>query len=137
MAVGKNKLERAITIAVDDSGASARDLSGDLVPGSLGAIGQDYEFIDLTGVSNAHHNGLVGWWSAPITAKFFMNDAATTGAFTVCKGNQGGTGTITVSYGASLSFHSMLVSSIGMNFCGFCRWICNTKHAATRSVDSC
>ena len=100
MAAGKNKAERWFTISWDDSGTTARDLSGDLVPGSVGGGGLTYDEVDLTGVSEAVKNFLAGHAESEITAQFHMNDTATTGASTVLNGSAGGTGTLTLAWGA-------------------------------------
>ena len=100
MAAGKNKAERWFTINWDDSGTTARDLSGDLVPGSVGGGGLTYDEVDLTGVSEAVKNFLAGHAESEITAQFHMNDTATTGASTVLNGSAGGTGTLTLAWGA-------------------------------------
>ncbi|MCY1447354.1 hypothetical protein D9M71_639700 [compost metagenome] len=43
----------------------------------------------------------------------------------------------TVSKGESASRHTMLVSSMGMYWLTFWRWICKAKQDGVRSVDSC
>jgi len=96
---GKNKIERWFTISVDDSGGTARDLSGDLVPGSIGGGGLVYDEADMTGVSEAVYNFLAGHATSEITASFHMNDTATTGATTVLNGVDGTVVTITLAWG--------------------------------------
>lgn len=98
---GKNKIEKGIRVLFDDSGATARDLSGDLVLGSLSGPGLSYEEAELTGVSDAVRNYLAGHATSEVTARFYVNDTASTGAYTVLTGNQGGTGTLTVQFGSS------------------------------------
>lgn len=98
MAAGKNKIERGFRLSWDDSGTTARDLSGDLVPGSV-SIGDEYEEADMTGVSEGLRNYLAGHRDVEITARFHMNDTATTGASTVLNGQNGGTGTLTLQWG--------------------------------------
>jgi hypothetical protein len=98
---GKNKVEKGIRVWVDDSGGTRRDLSGDLVPGSLSGPGLSYDAAELTGVSNAVKNFLAGHASTNIACQFHLNDTADTGAYTVITGNQGGTGTITVEFGSA------------------------------------
>jgi len=96
---GKNKVERSFRIYWDDSGGSPRDLSGDLVPGSIGGGGLVYDEADMTGVSDGVKNYLTGHPTSDITGRFHMNDTATTGASTVLNGQDGDTGTITMEWG--------------------------------------
>lgn len=96
---GKNKAERWVMIQWDDSGGTARDLSGDLVPGSLSGGGLKFDEVDLTGVSEAVYNYLAGHAASEISAQFHMNDTATTGATTVLNSNDGSTGTLTIAWG--------------------------------------
>ena len=100
MAVGKNKIERWMTINFDDSGGVARDLSSALVPGTINGIGQIFDEAELTGVSEAHKNFMAGHWSSEITAQFYVDDTASTGAFTVLIGQAGSDGTLTIALGA-------------------------------------
>ena len=103
MAAGKNKAERWFTIYWDDAGTgsgTARDLTGDLVPGSVSGGGLTFDEVDLTGVSNAVYNYLSGHAKSEISAQFHMNNTATTGATTVLIGSDGGTGTLTLTWGA-------------------------------------
>lgn len=96
---GKNHIERSFRIYVDDSGATARDLSGDLIPGTIQGGGVVLDEVDMTGVSDTIKRALGGYGDSPITARFHMNDTATTGAFTVLKGREGDSGTVTLQYG--------------------------------------
>lgn len=96
---GKDKVERSFRLYFDDSGSAARDLSGDLVPGSC-ALNLGQEQVELTGVSDTVKNALAGHKEAPVVAKFFMNDTATTGSHTVLKGVEGSGGTLTLQWGA-------------------------------------
>jgi hypothetical protein len=98
---GKNKIERGFRILVDNSAGSAQDLSGDLVPGSCKGGGVVLDEIEMTGVSNTVKNYLGGFGDAPIDAQFYMNDTATTGAFTVLKGITGLVGTVTLQWGSN------------------------------------
>ncbi len=98
MATGKNKVEKGFRLWWDDSGSTARDLSGDLVPGSV-SIGDEYEEADMTGVSEGLRNFLAGHQDVEITGRFHMNDTATTGASTVLNAQNGGTGTLTLQWG--------------------------------------
>lgn len=98
---GKNHIERSFRLLFDDSGASARDLSGDLVPGSVSGGGLTYDEADMTGVSEAVRNFLAGHADSEISARFHLNDTATTGAYTVLTGQQGSAGTLTLQWGQS------------------------------------
>lgn len=98
---GKNKIETGFRILVDDSGGVARDLSADLVPGSIQGGGATLDEVDMTGVSNTIKNALSGHGASPVTARFYMNDTATTGAFTVLNGRSGTSGTLTLQFGSA------------------------------------
>ncbi len=100
MTLGKNKIERWIRFWFDDTVPTARDLSTDLVPGTLNGLGQIFDEVELTGVNEAHKNFMAGHWSSEITAQFYLNDTADTGAHTVLKAQAGKDGTITVQFGA-------------------------------------
>lgn len=95
----KDILEHYMTIDVDDSGGTPRDLTISLVPGSFTGGGITFNPVNMTGVSQTVENFLAGRGTAEITAQFFLDDTATTGSHTVLSGNDGGTGTITVQYG--------------------------------------
>ncbi len=97
---GKNKVEKGFRIQVDDSGGAARDLSGDLVIGSLSGGGIIFDEVDMAGVSESVINFLSGHGNSTIAGNFHVNDTATTGAFTVINGNNGGTGTVTLQWGS-------------------------------------
>lgn len=103
MATGKNKVEKGFRLWFDDSGATARDLSGDLVPGSVSGGGFTFDEADMTGVSNAAYNYLKGHAMSEIGANFHINDTATTGSSVVINGHNtgAGTGTLTLQWGAS------------------------------------
>jgi hypothetical protein len=101
---GKNKTEKGFRLWWDDLGTGAgtpRDLSGDLVPGSCTGGGLVFDEVEMTGVSNAVKNYLAGHADSEVSAQFHMNDTATTGAFTVLTGSDGGTGTLTLQWGAA------------------------------------
>lgn len=98
---GRDKLERAFRFSFDDSGGSARDLSADLVPGSVQGGGVVLDEVDMTGVSHTVKNALAGQGDAPVTAQFIMNDTATTGATTVLHGMIGKVGTLTLQWGSN------------------------------------
>ena len=98
---GKNKVERWITVEVDDSGGDARDLSADVVPGSMSGLGgKSFEEVEMTGVSEAMKNFLAGHWSHEFSAQFYLNDTATTGALTVLQGKVGLVGTLNIEFGS-------------------------------------
>lgn len=96
--MAKDILERYVTISVDTSTGGAVDLSDDLVLGSL-SIATTYDEVEMTGVGETFHNFLAGHGNGEVSAQFYMNDTASTGAWTVISGNVGGTGTITVKFG--------------------------------------
>lgn len=78
---GKNKIETGYRLIVN-----TKDLSEDLVPGSIdGGGGLSHDQVDMRGVSDSVMPVMAGHGTAPLSAKFFMNDTATTGAFTVLK----------------------------------------------------
>lgn len=97
---GKNKTENGFRLYFDDSGNTARDLTASLVPGSV-TMGYTLEQVDMTGVSDAMKNYLAGHADAPVTAKFFLDDTATTGSHTVLKGVLGSTKTLTLQWGSN------------------------------------
>ena len=100
MAAGKNKIETGFTINFDDVGGTARDLTGDLVPGSIGPAGFAFDTADMTGVGNTVKNFYSTWASSEISAQFHVNDTASTGSSVVFNGytpaliNTGGTLTL-------------------------------------------
>jgi hypothetical protein len=96
---GKNHVSRSFRLYFDDSGATARDLSGDLVPGSCQGGGLVYDQVEMTGESNSVKNYLANHPDSEVTATFIVNDTATTGAFTVLKGMMGAGGTLTLQWG--------------------------------------
>lgn len=106
---GKNKIERGFRLYWDDLGTgagTARDLSGDLVPGSVTGGGVTLDQVDLTGVSEFVCNYLAGHAEAPVSAQFLMNDTATTGSTTVLNGSTPsatviGIGTLTLQWGSN------------------------------------
>ncbi len=100
MAAGKNKTERWITLKQDDTAGTPRDLSGDLVPGTLQIGGLVFDEAEMTGVSDALHNFLADHANSDGGADFYLNDTATTGAHTVYAGVVGKTGTLTVDFGS-------------------------------------
>jgi len=105
---GKDKLERGFRLLWDDAGTgsgTARDLSGDLVPGSVSGGGLTFDPANMHGVSELVVNFLAGHANSTITANFRMNDTAATGATTVLNGSQpsatvAGIGTLTLRWGA-------------------------------------
>lgn len=97
--MAKNILERYIRLSWDDSGSSPQDLSGDLVPGSLSGPGFTSPEVRMTGVSETVENYQADRKDAEVSAQFYMNDTATTGAFTVLKATQGLVGVLTIQFG--------------------------------------
>lgn len=98
---GKDKLQRGTTLIFDDSGGTPRDLSSDLVPGSLKGPGFSQGEIPMFGESAAVESHLADRKTAPVEAQFFMNDTASTGAFTVLNGQEGLGGTLTIAFGSN------------------------------------
>lgn len=102
---GKNHIERSFRLLFDDTGATARNLSGDLVPGSVSGGGLTFDEANMTGVSETVVNFLRGHANSTISAQFHMNDTATTGATTVLNAQAApgvaGTGTLTLQWGQS------------------------------------
>lgn len=96
---GKNKLSRGVTISIDDSGGTPRDLSGDLVPGSLSGLGFTSPALDMTGESDTVQNFLGDRKVNTITCRFHANDTVTTGASTVLNGIVGSVVTVLVKIG--------------------------------------
>lgn len=96
---GKNHVERSVYILIDDSGGTARNLSGDLIPGSLQGGGFVYDTAEMTGVSDAAKNYLAAHPTSEISADFHMNDTATTGSLTVLNARQGTGGTLEIRWG--------------------------------------
>ena len=98
-ATGKDKVERWFYIFFDDTGAAARNLTADLVPGTCSGGGLIFDEVEMTGVSDAVKNYLAGHANSEVTAQFYMNDTATTGSLTVLKGMHGAVGTLTLQWG--------------------------------------
>lgn len=96
---GKNKLTRAVRLSWDDSGGTARDLSGDLIADSLNGPGFSAGEVDMTGASETVGNYLADRLENTVTARFHMNDTATTGASTVLNGTLQTVGTLTIQFG--------------------------------------
>lgn len=95
---GKNKVERWFRILIDNSGGTARNLSGDLMPGSISGGGRTLDEVEMTGVSDEYKNFLSGHANSEISAQFHMNDAAN-GSLSVLNGILGEVGTVTLQYG--------------------------------------
>lgn len=100
--MAKDILERFIEVHFDDSGDTLRDLSADVVPGSMNGLGgKVYDEIEMTGISEAHKHFLAGHWSHEFTCQFYMNDTATTGAYTVLSGVEGSVGDLEIHFGTA------------------------------------
>lgn len=98
---GKEFVSKWITVAIDDSGGTPRQLEDSMVPGSLGAVGLDFERVDMTGSGQEVKRALGNRASADIELKLYMDITATTGASTVVNSIDDGitAATITVAYG--------------------------------------
>jgi len=92
---GKNKIETGFRFNWD-----TKDLSGDLIPGSCTGGGKVLDEVDLTGVSETVRNYLAGHASAPISARFHLNDASNR-AFNVLKDDHGVAATMTLQWGSA------------------------------------
>lgn len=98
---GKNKLEKGFVILVDDSGGTPRDVTCDLLIGTVAGGGVVLDEVDMTGVCNSVYNYLASYGTSEMTATFYMDDTATTGAHTVFIAANGYVGTVTFQYGSS------------------------------------
>jgi hypothetical protein len=99
---GKDKTSISFRLYWDDSNGDARELSADVVPGSVSdAGGQTLDMIDLGGISEDVVKALGGRGRSPIRCRMWMNDTATTGATTVLKGTLRRVGTLTLQWGAN------------------------------------
>lgn len=95
----KIHLEKNITLSFDDSNSIGRNLTHDMVPGSLSINGIVLEQIDMTAVSDAVKKYVAGQGDLTIGAQFYLNNTATTGAFTVLNAMNGAEGTLTIEFG--------------------------------------
>ncbi len=98
---GKNKIERGFRILWDDHGTTARDMSTDLLPGTIQGGGKTLDEVDMSGVSDAVRKALGGIGAAPVTGQFHMDNTADTGAYTVLIASVGDIGTLTLQYGSN------------------------------------
>lgn len=98
----RDKIVEGFRILFDDSGATPRDLTGDLVPGSLkDGGGFKMEKREYHGANAAVKNYIKGKKESVITATFYKSDVATTGAYTVLSGMEGAGGTLTLQWGSN------------------------------------
>jgi hypothetical protein len=98
---GKNKKQLGTRVLFDDSGDTQRDISGDIVPGSLNINGITLEQVNMTGISQAINNFLAGQGDLEVTAQAFMSDLADTGAWTVLEPQNGLEGLLTIRIGTN------------------------------------
>lgn len=91
---GKNKVERSFRFLFN-----AKDLSGDLVPGSCQGGGFVFDQAEMTGVSDGVKNYLASWPSSDIAAQFHLNDTATTGSHTVLSALLGASAALELDWG--------------------------------------
>jgi len=99
MATGKTN-SRFIRVLVDDSGASARDISAAV--SNVSGVGLDHETAEVTGYSDGVKNFTLGHPSSEIEITGPFDNTATTGAHTVFTGIAGSmaaTRTLTVQVG--------------------------------------
>lgn len=92
--MAKDILERFVRLTWN-----SQDLSGDLVPGSLSGPGFTSPEVKMTGVSDTVENYKADRKDAEVTAQFYMNNTATTGAFTVLNATQGTSATLQIDFG--------------------------------------
>jgi len=99
---GKEHVSKWITFAIDDEGTSPCQLEDDMVPGSLGAVGLDFERIDMTGSGEAVKRAMGNRANADIEAKFYMNTTADRASDVLMAIDDGVTGgTLTIAYGGT------------------------------------
>lgn len=98
---GKNKLERGVRLKWDNSATTAEDITASMLPGTLTGGGVVLDEVDMSGVSDAVKKALGGAGDAPISAQFFLDDTATTGAFTVLNNTVGVIGTLEIDFGSN------------------------------------
>lgn len=96
---GRDKLERGFRVYFDDSGGTPQDLTGDLVSGSLVGGGAVLAGEEITAPGDAVRMFTAGRGDAPVTAEFYLNDAAG-GAHTILSGVEGQGGTLTLQWGS-------------------------------------
>jgi len=97
---GKEFLSKWITFTIDDETPAAKDLTADLVPGSLGSVGLDFERVDMTGSSEVVKRAMGNRASADIEAKFYVNIDADRATDVLNAIDDGVTaGTLTIAYG--------------------------------------
>jgi len=101
MAAGKNKVAHSFRLEWDDASGTVRDLSTDVVPGSVTGGGLTLDSIDAGGISEAVKKMMAGRASAPVSARLYMNDTASTGATTVVNATVGKIGTLTLKWGSN------------------------------------
>lgn len=97
---GKEFVGKWITFAVDDEVPAVKQLEDDMVPGSLGAVGLDFERIDMTGSGEVVKRAMGNRANADIEAKFYVNMDADRSSDVLFAIDDGVTaGTITIAYG--------------------------------------
>lgn len=99
--MAKDILERFVKLQWDDAGATLRDLTGDLVPGSLSGPGFTSPEVRMTGVSDTSEEYMADRKDSEVSAQFYLNNTATTGAYTVLTATQGLIGTLTIDFGTN------------------------------------
>ena len=82
----QDKIETGLVVIMDDVGGTARDVTGDLVPGSLSGFGYTYDTADMTSVADRVKNAFATWATSDISFQLHMNDTATTGSTTIING---------------------------------------------------
>jgi hypothetical protein len=92
---GKNKTETGFSFIWD-----SHEFNGDLIPGTCTGGGKVLDEVDMTGVSESVRNYLAGHASAPIAARFHMNDASNR-SFNILKDDHNVAATLTLSWGSA------------------------------------
>ena len=100
--MAKDTLGKYVKIFFDESVAgAAREITASMVPNTLAGIGLNYENVDMTGQNDSLKTGLAGQADGTITAQFYLDTTATTGAYTVLEGMEGSEGTLTIQVGTA------------------------------------
>lgn len=99
--MAKDILEKLVRLSWDDNGGTPRDLSVDLVPGSLTGPGFTAPEIRMTGVADTVENYQADRQDSEVAAQFYLDDTLLTGAYPVLRDTLGIVGTLTVQFGTT------------------------------------
>ena len=138
--MAKDVIERWFRLIWDDSGGTIRDLSGDLVPGSVTGGGKTLDEEEMTGVSEEMKNFLAGQANSEIAAQFYLNDTLITGSWQVLLRTVNVVGTLTLQFGTGAApsnpdpewegEYLLLAAPLGLNgnkIVMNCRWVPGTS----------